>query len=94
LINRQLLITVYKYDEYECVYGALNHIYGYDKEFLFKEYINVNNIRKTNYYFEQFNIKSGVSFNKLLYLAQKLDITLYGLDWNRKLFIKYLSKNN
>jgi hypothetical protein len=88
-------IYEYDYQENQCVYGALYYMYNFDKEYLFNifnNYIKINNLKNTEPY-KNFNMDSGVSSNQILYLCQIKDISVYGLDWKEKLFIKNISKN-
>uniref|UniRef100_A0A6C0EDF2 HNH nuclease domain-containing protein n=1 Tax=viral metagenome TaxID=1070528 RepID=A0A6C0EDF2_9ZZZZ len=96
----------YEHEEHQCVYGALKHHYGWNKEYLFgifrDFYYNNNNDTKRNNLDidiediedkEEFTINSGVSSRMLLHLAKLKDFSLYCFDLNYNLFEKNISRN-
>lgn len=76
----------------ECVYSALNYTHGFKKGLLlktFKEYIMITK-KLDDIDSVKLGYKDGVTSAMLLHLAKKRNMSMYGFDWNNKLFVKHV----
>lgn len=85
----------YEFTPFKCVYGALKHKYGFEEDQLlsiFQKYIDHQTLDKNE---EKIIVSAtdGVTSDMLLHLAKLYDFSLYGFDWDMKLFVKHISKH-